>query len=255
MTTVVWIPGLRGIKDLRSGFTASARPHGNENVVHEGAVSERCSFRKIDYQTVENPTPLLSDMSSLVANRLADIIRSRKDPLVIVSSSVGAGVTLGALSQIKQTVSPIALLALKPVFDPLKAISLQIKNRATLDQLFKGTIASLPLPVEGDAKDVFPLSRDHLLDPCAPRVLDTLSNFEDAQQFSLTLINAGVKEITLVYGDNDHLTPKALVDEFTDNVRYIPIVKRRIHGNHASDFRRTLREELDNLIALANDFS
>lgn len=240
MTTIIWVPGLQGERSLSQNFGLGANGLAVQNIARQ----LKCSFIPTCYQSTNSPNLLLSVMGQ----RLAAAIRVvKQDPIIIVGSSVGAGVALDALSRLKSCVSPIALIAFKPVPDPLMATSLQLTSEA-LAALNAGQISVIPMPVEstdGQPQDTFPLTKAHLDDPNALRLL---SNPDHVARFNESAGGRAVRTGSIIYARGDHLTPEAMMMGFRDAVHNTRLDMIALDGNHGTDFTTVLNEQVREMV-------
>ncbi len=237
MGNVIYIPGLQGIRQLAT--------QGTSNGTNEQALRAACrewgwEFYKAAYQTDANPEPTLSQMQAMVAGQLDDIFAKKPGPFILVGSSVGFGVLLGALTRLKNTTSPYALLGFKPIPDPLLAIGTQLARAGVnVQDLYDGTLSSVPMPVEGSQGDIFTLTPAHMNDHDALRIL---SDPREAQEFRLQT-SGRFSTCELLVARDDHLTPNA-----TDLTRIFGAEVFVRPGDHNTDMSAALGRKLYEMI-------
>jgi hypothetical protein len=246
MGILVFIPGLQGENTL-SAIHASA-VGTNEEALIDAVNATEWEYKKLNYQTSGNRNPTLAQMEATIESQLDEVIsHANGSPVICVGSSVGFGVLIGALSRLKSTTSPIALIGFKPVPDPLMAIELQINNPQIVAAIKSGAIPKAPMPVESadGLKDTFLLSANHLNDPDATRILTSEGHVKK--------LNANVRSVdscTLIYGAQDHLTPSAHMQEFASITSpNFPTDLIELQGSHATNFTKILSQEVSLLIA------
>lgn len=241
MTTVVFVPGLQGHDALKYGLSSKVGP--NEAAVQQSAKNSNAAFAKLNYQSNDDQNPLLSKMQAKVAAQLDKIVtQSKGEPIIIVASSLGFGVSIGALSFLKNSTSPIGLIGFKPIPDPLMAIELQINHPPTIARI-KNAETDFEMPVQStDGKhDVFNLAAKHLNDKRAVRVL---AHSAHMNQFNYAVASTLAASV-LVYGQKDHLTPASHMKHFADSVCGIePVELVALQGNHSSDFTDNLYDQI-----------
>jgi hypothetical protein len=252
MTTIVWVPGLQGMKGADKYYTANDKFNKihlgtNGSAVEATAYDLGCDFLLANYQSPIDPNPLLSEMGMKIA-RLLTLTRAYRNPLVFVGSSVGVGVVLDALSRLKNGTAPIALIAYKPVPDPLLAIGMQIPKEAMV-ALNQGHIKYVPMPVESadeTIQDKFNLTARHMNDERALRIL---SGQEFVTRFNASPAAKRIVEGSIIYGKNDRLTPEPLMRQFQDSVHSTQLNLVALDGDHGTDLRDALKVQIQEVVA------
>lgn len=245
---VLFVPGLQGEFQIAN----SAGPDGtNQDLVRRVAEETQWGFEVTAYQTTSDPYPTLSEMQDRVAQRLsAHMTQHEKDkPLVIVASSVGAGVALGALLRTIQDrprslTSPYALLLYKPVIDPIATINEMYKdhNIETLGEV--GKPPYLPLPIQGsESGDVFKLETRHFKDKEAVKLLSNPSDFFDFSRKADPVLTR------VVACNDDPLTPFGLIQAFSATIKYRTVEQQWVAGDHSTDATDALQSGLRKMLA------
>ena len=247
MGNVIFVPGLQGVKQISENADRIGHmPRGsNEQSVYEAAKNAGWAFHKVAYQTSETPAPLLSTMEENTAQQISQIFELTRGPNIIVGSSVGFGVTVGAISRMKSSTSRFGLIGFKPIPDPLMAIEFQLKSQNVLDALRYDIVPSIPMPVEGVGKDFFPLTKDHINDPEAMKLLSAPAATLQFKQ------SAGdkIKDCKLVFARQDHLTRAFLLADWKNIIpcHHTRTIVRR--GDHSTDLGPVLGREVSAMIA------
>lgn len=237
MGNVIYIPGLQGMRQLAAQETNNGP---NEQAVRNVCRDWGWEFCKVAYQTDANPTPLLSQMETMVAEQLDDVFAKKSGPFILVGSSVGFGVLLGALTRLQNTTSLFALLGVKPIPDPLLAIGTQLACvGVNVQDLYVGTLSSVPMPVEGSRGDVFTLTPEHMNDHDALRIL---SDPREAQEFRLQT-SGRFSTCELLLARDDHLTQNA-----ADLTRIFGAEVFVQTGDHNTDMSAVLGQKLHEMI-------
>lgn len=244
MSNVVYIPGLQGIRQLAAQETNNGP---NEQAVRNVCRDWGWEFYRAAYQTDQNPTPLVAQMETMVAEQLDDLFAKKSGPFILVGSSVGFGVLLGALTRLQNTTSSYALLGFKPIPDPLLAIGTQLARVGVdVKELYDGTLSSVPMPVEGSQGDVFTLTPEHMNDHDALRIL---SDPREAQEFRLQTAGR-FSTCELLLARDDHLTQNA-----ADLTRIFGAEVFVQTGNHNTDMSDALGQKLYDMISSYPDES
>lgn len=203
MGNVIYVPGLQGLRQLAAQETDAG---ANEKALRHVCRELGWEFYKTAYQTNVKPNPKLSQMEMMVAGQFDDIFATKSGPFILVGSSVGFGVLLGALTHLQNTTASYALLGFKPIPDPLLAIATQLSHSGIdMEGFSKGNISSVPMPVEGSSGDVFFLQPDHVNDPDALRILSRVPDAERFQRATQGRFNT----CELLLAQNDRLTQNA----------------------------------------------
>jgi len=247
MGNVIFVPGLQGVNHITENANRVGQiPRGsNEEAVYEAAKNAGWAFHKVAYQTANDPAPLLSAMEEKTAEQISQIFDLTRGPHIVVGSSVGFGVTVGAISRMKSTTSSFGLIGFKSIPDPLMAIEFQLKSQNALDALQVGLIPEIRMPVEGAGKDFFPLTKDHINDPEAMRLLSAPGAI---LQFKQAAGNK-VKDCKLVFARQDHLTRAFLLADWKNIIpcHHTRTIVRR--GDHSTDLGPVLGREVSAMIA------
>ncbi|MES2729822.1 MAG: hypothetical protein V4621_06980 [Pseudomonadota bacterium] len=211
----------------------------NETALRDHAHRLQLDFYTASYQLPQDPAPLLSVMEERAGEQLAAVFDAHCGPHIIVGSSVGCGVALGALSRVLPMIENkpyLGFLGIKPIIDPLQAIKYQLKAlNGAYDQLRNGTSRSVPMPVEGAPGDSFLLTPAHINDADATRLL---SDPDAAKMFRRAAVN-NLMAATFVFAKDDHLTQHVPDITFCDKPRI-----SYQDGNHNTDMTAILQHEL-----------
>lgn len=248
MGNVIFVSGLQGVKHISETAAGSGQLPGrgsNEQAVYEAAQNAGWAFHKVAYQTSETPAPLLSAMEENTAQQISHIFDLARGPNIIVGSSVGFGVTVGAISRMKSSTSRFGLIGFKPIPDPLMAIEFQLKSQNLLDALRQGIVPSIPMPVEGAGKDFFPLTKNHIDDPEALRLFSVPMA---AQQFKAAA-GEKIQDCGLIFARQDHLTRVFLLADWENIIpcRHTRTIVKK--GDHSTDLSPELGREVSAMIA------
>ncbi|MDY0030009.1 MAG: hypothetical protein RBR86_08735 [Pseudobdellovibrionaceae bacterium] len=247
MSNIIFVPGLQGVNQIAENATRSVTlARGvNEQAIYDATHKAGWAFHKISYQTPETPAPRLSVMEKSVAQQISGIFDLTRGPNIIVGSSVGFGVVVGAISRLKNSTSRFGLIGFKPIPDPLMAIEFQLKSQNFLDVLRHGIVPSIPMPVEGTGKDFFPLTKEHIDDSDALRLL---SAPRSAAEFNSSA-KGKIRDCKLIFARRDHLTRAFLLADFREVIpchRARSIIKS---GDHSTDLSAVLAKEVSAMIA------
>lgn len=218
MTYIAFVPGLEGHLSL-AARTDTAPQGSYARVVEDVAKEEGLSFVRVDFQTSASPFPTLSDMGVDVARQIVALNDEHGAPGLIVASSVGAGVMLQALTEIKSPNKFPALLLFKPALDPLAMIETRMnatpEGAAALRQLKAEDIQTLGIPVDPSPQSPNPgkfmLTPAHVNDAHAIRILmDRSSHSRLRSAFETQLL----PNLRIVTAQQDPLCP-------ADNVKLL----------------------------------
>ena len=246
MSKVIFVPGLQGQTALAYAFTSAIGP--NETILRKVAKDTASVFERLNYQSQGSKNPTLFEMECSIARQLGKVIHDAKgEPIIAVGSSAGFGVLVGALSRLNSSTSPIALVGIKPVPDPLMAIELQINNSEVLAAIKSGQLAAAPMPVASvdGVHDTFTLSAKHLNDHRALRIL---SDDTHAHRFNNACGHA-LAASSVLYGNKDPLTPAHHMQRFADAVAGAQTKLVELDGDHASDFTDFVYLQTQTMIA------
>lgn len=227
MSYVLYVPGLNGDKSIDAQFSSAALSGTNYEAVKETARMHEVFCMRSFYQMPHEQFPTLSRMGTQVATHVIHLNVARGTPGLIVASSVGAGVTLQALSTLPEDQPLPHVILFKPVIDPLDAIKSQLEAKlpagmgaTLLAELKEGKRPGLEIPVNstdtGPEPGKFLLSKAHLDDP---KALHLISDPESFAAFSAKLGPRKMGSLTLLVGRNDALTDKKQMLDFAEAAR------------------------------------
>ena len=250
MTYVLFVPGLNGHKSIP---VQTSQPQPGTNYYAVATVARDLSvpcYRAV-FQTASNPFPTLSEMGLEVASQIRAVTDAHGEPGLIVASSIGAGVTMQALTELEHERNLPHVIAFKPVFDPLDAITGALakvpEGQICLDKLKSSELSGLPLPVESTYASQNPghfmLTQAHIDDTDALRLIsDSTTSFA---HFSEKLGGRKMASMKILVAENDTVS---------QNMTAFIIAARQhakdgcsislIPGNHADDQSKRLAGEV-----------
>ena len=252
---IIFIPGLTGINTLKEDFARATKIGLNERVVRDFAENTQLPYLKLPYQfsANQNSDGQKNDTLGVWEKQIAlqlrniDLIVSPQQPIIIVASSVGYHIAIGALSKLDSMRHRVGLLGLKPVPDALHAIALQLRDPIRMKSLEKGKLKKIEVPIESadGKKDCFMLTKAHVNDPDATRFLTSPI---DVMKFN-PLAGSAVTESTIIYGKDDHLTPSFHMRSVQSNIWSAETELIACDGGHGDDLTLQLQEQLYEIVA------
>jgi len=254
MSYILYVPELNGHKSLENQ-SALPPPGTNYHAVYDTAKTLSIPCYRAIFQTAARPFPTLTEMGETVATEIQRLQDAHGEAGLIVASGVGAGVALQALTLMEPEYALPHMIAYKPVLDPLHAITTILSTtpagQSDLQQLEKGDITTLKLPVETIAAcsdpGHFMLTQDHINDPGALRLL---SNPTDSLvHFSNSLAGRKMASLKLIVAENDHLA-STNIGAFARAIGHYArgsCTLSIIPGTHGDDHSKRLAQETHNL--------
>lgn len=253
MTYVLFVPGLSGHKSIAT--QTPLPPVGtNYYAVLQTARSLKAPCARADFQNATNKFPTLSEMGLSVASEIEEMQDEYRDPGLIVASSVGAGVVLQALQALKPQYTLPHVIAFKPVFDPLDAITGALDKVPNgplyLEKLKSGEIAALPLPVEATSASEDPghfmLTQAHLDDQAALRLISNSTNSFALFAEKLAGRKMASMKIMIAEKDTVALSNMSAFKKAVDPHVQFKCVISNIPGTHSDEQSDKLAKEVHN---------
>jgi len=223
-----YIPGLENPNQVQADKNPyrmdQEPPH--ETCAHgawDAAIKNDMTFARIRLQAPGDAAPTLSEMGMKCATALIGLQLGHERPGVLVSSSVGAGVTLQAMLN-TLTCLPETWIVIEGVFDPLsrtKDMAAHIENGTALyNAVQNGEKDTFPLPIGADGKGgIFPLEQHHIKDKAALRIFDETQGVSDQKRLATAFNNrktSKIDHLVLVTTDTHPLSPPSLNQQFAD---------------------------------------
>jgi hypothetical protein len=139
MAYVLFIPGL-------SGHKFSAETKNFQSSIDYLAVKKAAEFSSVpciraDFQISANIFPL-QGMEKAIASKISEMQKHHGDPGLIVTSSVSAGTTMKALSELSPDIDLPHVIACRPILDP----ALRLVGRPHLLARFEEKLGERKLP-------------------------------------------------------------------------------------------------------------
>ena len=250
MSYIAFVPGLEGDLSLKARTkkpVPGTYAHAAEQAAHEMGLA----FFRLDFQTASRPYLLLSEMGYEVAADIA-AFNARYGAGLIVASSIGAGVTLQALANLKESYIDLPpVLLFKPAIDPLSLITERLRAHgasAHLDALIAGKIPALPIPVDpspqSPAPGTFLLTKAHIEDEAALRLI---TSEQSRTLFSQTFADTKIPEIRLQTAKDDPMCTVQVADTFArvaegcTNRYSITLLPGHRSDDHTNELRGEIR--------------
>lgn len=223
-----YIPGLENPNQVQADTNPyrmdQEPPH--ETCAHgawDAAIKNDMTFARIRLQAPGDAAPTLSEMGMKCATALIGLQLGHERPGVLVSSSVGTGVTLQALLN-TLTCLPETWIVIEGVFDPLsrtKDMAAHIENGTALyNAVQNGEKDTFPLPIGADGKGrIFPLQQHHIKDRASLRIFDQTQGASDQKRLATAFKNRKTQkigQIVLLTTDKHPLSPPSLNQQFAD---------------------------------------
>ncbi len=223
-----YIPGLEAPNQVHADTSPckidQEPPHGTcAHGAWDVAIQNNMTFARIRLQAPGGTPPTLSEMGMKCSSALIGLQLGHEQPGVIVSSSVGAGVTLQAMLNTLVRL-PETWIVIEGVFDPLsriKDIAAHIQNGIALYLAVQnGEKDIFPLPVGADGKGgTFPLQQRHIMDKGALRIFDDTQGKQDQKRLAAAFNKRKTKKIghlVLLTTDTHPLSPPSLNQQFAE---------------------------------------